>query len=656
MLKPTLHDLLTAHQRQSSRPNPNSKAPPSASATSATDGASIRSRISIASRRVELGLSPAPSVANTPTRPRRHDDPAATLRDPFAGSPPAPPGNDQKPARDRTHKHKANPAGRRQGFDFRWPLGDRPAEHPPLQRRESVSSTTSRASIVIPLLIPFKRSGDDIKEKLAQREREREAAAEKDRLKGLKEKEKLKKQLDKEARKREKEAMQEGLGVEGKRHGMMGRGAKLLRRLSIGSTQAPAWESTKGKSEAGDVQEVMKDDDESTYQLPLPRPVSPLDTKGVTGVSPLKVKVKVGVAPAWKNMIGRPMPAPTAAAAADSKKGYKHYIQAGPDAVLPPHQSPRAPVRPPRYDANFPKDLFGDLDFITGSPLPPRPPKSPSRRRTRVTAESLVRAALPEHTPQGLPSRYRPNGVTIFDIYPDEDLDYHPEPPVLAKSKTPITPAAGIQMLAPTRRAGGARTRANNRASRVFAVPEALVALWEYGLDDPEIAEMSLDEAELARRHIAPLFVHYRSTGKLPPRAMAGRISHETCTAWTASRLSREQERHKQEELNVFTVAVSPPSTESVSSKESVSRASVTGSVGTAYRVPLKYEMPHAHRRYSAASGSTGLFPTNGRAEPDTESVVSGAADVADGDDGDDEFSQRFEREMELADAKECAA
>ncbi|TYJ53813.1 hypothetical protein B9479_005574 [Cryptococcus floricola] len=67
---------------------------------------------------------------------------------------------------------------------------------------------------------------------------------------------------------------------------------------------------------------------------------------------------------------------------------------------------------------------------------PPNPTRSTRQTQTPqpfktgrfLTADQILDLPLPPHTPQGLPSRYRPGGTTIFDVYPDEEFDYHPNP------------------------------------------------------------------------------------------------------------------------------------------------------------------------------------------------------------------------------------
>lgn len=149
------------------------------------------------------------------------------------------------------------------------------------------------------------------------------------------------------------------------------------------------------------------------------------------------------------------------------------------------------------------------------------------------TKEELMNRPLPPHTPQGLPSRYRPNGTTIFDIYPDEDLDYHPIPPPRTPRITHLGPNVilnSIFSLRPhdfltdihtnTKLSSSpnsntdTRRRTGPRSSRVFDIPNGLYDLWQYGMDEPEIMDISLNEEESASKRILPMFVHIRSTGR----------------------------------------------------------------------------------------------------------------------------------------------
>lgn len=150
------------------------------------------------------------------------------------------------------------------------------------------------------------------------------------------------------------------------------------------------------------------------------------------------------------------------------------------------------------------------------------------------TKEELMNMALPPHTPQGLPSRYRPNGTTIFDIYPDEDLDYHPIPPprtprithlgpnVILNSTTSLRPHDFMTDIytntnlssSPNTDTDTRQRTMGPRSSRVFDIPNGLYDLWQYGMDEPEIMDISLNEEESARKRILPMFVRIRSTGR----------------------------------------------------------------------------------------------------------------------------------------------
>lgn len=174
------------------------------------------------------------------------------------------------------------------------------------------------------------------------------------------------------------------------------------------------------------------------------------------------------------------------------------------------------------------KPLFAE------SSLQAAPTPAHQASRHIPTKEELMNRPLPPHTPQGLPSRYRPNGTTIFDIYPDEDLDYHPIPPpgtrqiarigpnVIPNSTTHLHPHGAMADANTNTNLNRARnthvdTRRRTiapRSSRVFDIPNALYDLWQYGMDEPEIMDLSFDEEELERKRILPMFVHVRSTGK----------------------------------------------------------------------------------------------------------------------------------------------
>ncbi|WVO24094.1 uncharacterized protein IAS62_005458 [Cryptococcus decagattii] len=150
------------------------------------------------------------------------------------------------------------------------------------------------------------------------------------------------------------------------------------------------------------------------------------------------------------------------------------------------------------------------------------------------TKEELMNMALPPHTPQGLPSRYRPNGTTIFDIYPDEDLDYHPIPPPRIPRITHLGPNVILNSttslhlhdfmtdintntnlsFSPNTDTDTRQRTMGPRSSRVFDIPNGLYDLWQYGMDEPEIMDISLNEEASARKRILPMFVRIRSTGR----------------------------------------------------------------------------------------------------------------------------------------------
>ncbi|OWZ69375.1 hypothetical protein AYX14_05243 [Cryptococcus neoformans] len=234
----------------------------------------------------------------------------------------------------------------------------------------------------------------------------------------------------------------------------------------------------------------------------------------------------------------------------------------------------------------------------------PTPAQQASRRIP--TKEELMNRPLPLHTPQGLPSRYRPNGTTIFDIYPDEDLDYHPIPPPRTQLTTHLGPnnipnstahlhprggMANINTntnLNPARNTDAdTRRRATApRSSRVFDIPNALYDLWQYGMDEPEIMDLSFDEEELERKRILPMFVHVRSTGKRPVRNT--RIQSPDPDTWDQGRkMGKDEFAGSNDEMrndltggpiamgsNTFKMEISPASLDSGSESSRNSRVS----------------------------------------------------------------------------------
>ncbi|WVO15159.1 hypothetical protein L204_102803 [Cryptococcus depauperatus] len=228
-----------------------------------------------------------------------------------------------------------------------------------------------------------------------------------------------------------------------------------------------------------------------------------------------------------------------------------------------------------------------------------------------TTKEELLNCPLPLHTPQGLPSRYRPYGTTIFDIYPDEDLDYHPTPPFSTRDSAPnfTFSSTYLQNRTADERSNQStnigrpikRTSPSKRHSRVFALPNALFDLWQYGLDDIEAQEV--DDEDLVRRRVLPIFAHIRSSGKIPTRG------------------NGHTRNNSQEPSNYMTqgfrMEISSPSASSRESESLGSGGVVHGSVERAHVLSLKYAKPKtAKAKSNVSSPLDAYFSDFGGAHP----------------------------------------
>ncbi|WVQ72178.1 hypothetical protein IAR50_001723 [Cryptococcus sp. DSM 104548] len=251
---------------------------------------------------------------------------------------------------------------------------------------------------------------------------------------------------------REKGSLKDDLSVEGSRERKGSLVRRLKKRLSM-TKESTALVSNKRhdkeESEFGDKEEMILLDqagDELSYHPESERSMrqnKPLPDTSFTSSPPPKRS------PTWRKNLAssilgptshsapRPLPKPPSRSPSPfSKEEAKPWPSA--KAPRDPFASPpkgrgveesvSQKTRPLRVQSRSAgKREVGELSSPPNRTRNARHTPQPFNQDRFLTAEQILSLPLPSHTPQGLPSRYRPSGTTIFDIYPDEDFDYHPQ-------------------------------------------------------------------------------------------------------------------------------------------------------------------------------------------------------------------------------------